>query len=55
MVAELRFEIELIDVAIRALERYARSIGADEDDPTAQTRNQSTPVPRIGRSSESKP
>ena len=35
MIAELRSEVELIGVAIRALERFAASIGVDEDDSTA--------------------
>lgn len=35
MIAELHSEVELIGVAIRALERFEDSIGVEEDDSTA--------------------
>lgn len=43
MVAELRSEIELIDVAIRALERFANGLGIEEYSPTPRKRNRSSP------------
>jgi hypothetical protein len=54
MVAELRSELELIDVAIHALERFARSIGVEDDDPTPQNRSRRKPVSRESESSDTK-
>ena len=43
MVVELRFEIELIDLAIRALERFANGLGSQEYAPTPRKRSRSKP------------
>jgi hypothetical protein len=54
VIAELRSELELIDVAIRALERFAHSIGVEEDDPTSQIGSRNKPVRRKSQSSDTR-
>jgi hypothetical protein len=43
MIAELRSELELVEVAIRALEQFAKDIGIEEDATVARSRRRSKP------------
>ena len=54
MVVELRSEIELIDVAIGALEWYANAIGIEEPTSMPPTKVRRKPVRRMGESSDPK-